>query len=174
MSEFVRKQYPLNRTKHPIYSFVALGYLEKEFINLKNMDSFSSDSPFNLIHNLNIKICNIDIADEKCMTFFHYIEQHLAVDYRYIKDFKGSYVDSNGIISQRTYSMNVRDVQKNVTTDVLGMSNLLWKFKINKGHKPGIGSGIKIAMAKEIFEATKEIIESNKAYGNLYTIERNI
>lgn len=46
----------------------------------------------------------------QCFTFMHYVEKELKVPYRYMKAFNSKYIDEQGEVEERTYSMYVRDL----------------------------------------------------------------
>ncbi|MDD5869581.1 MAG: AAC(3) family N-acetyltransferase [Succinatimonas sp.] len=104
------------RTRHAIYSFAVAGFYQDQMVALDNRDSFADDSPFAFMYRHNFKNIMIDVNLTHCFTFAHYPEQMSDKyhNYRYIKNFTGDYIDENGVKTQRTYSMNVRQLDKNV------------------------------------------------------------
>ncbi len=120
------------RTKHPIYSFVAWGKDTDDLCALENKSSFGSDSPFAYMVEHGYRNLFIDKELEHSYVFVHYAEQsvgNLYSGYRYLKDFTGDYTDENGVTSRRTYDMNVRALDKDVT-------NVIYAFEdefIEKG-----------------------------------------
>ncbi len=100
------------RTKHPLYSFAVWG---KDQALLEQNDSKTSFGPgtiFAYLYEKNAKVLNVGIPALKGVTYVHHVEQMVGVPYRYHKDFTGSYTDKNGVCSERTYSMYVRDLIK--------------------------------------------------------------
>jgi aminoglycoside 3-N-acetyltransferase len=85
---------------------------------MNNKSAFGSDSPFAYFHRNNAKMVMIDVDYQNSFTFVHYVEEMKQVDYRYMKEFSGAYVDEKGHESLETYSMYVRDVEKGVKTQV--------------------------------------------------------
>lgn len=120
------------RTKHPIYSFTAWGKDTDDLCALTNKSSFGADSPFAYMVEHGYRNLFIDKELEHSYVFVHYAEQsvgNLHDDYRYLKDFTGEYTDENGVTSTRTYDMNVRALDKDVT-------NVIYAFEeefIEKG-----------------------------------------
>ena len=102
------------RTKHPLYSFAVWGKEQEKFMNMNNIDSFGSDSPFQYLHKNNAKNIILDVDFPSCFTFVHYVEQHEGVSYRFIKEFTGEYTDVNEEVSNRVYSMFVRYLELDV------------------------------------------------------------
>lgn len=120
------------RTKHPIYSFAVWGKDKEDLCALDNKSSFGSDSPFAYMVDHGYRNLFIDKDLEHSFVFVHYAEQsvgNLHANYRYLKDFTGDYTDENGITTRRTYDMNVRALDKDVT-------NVIYAFEdefIEKG-----------------------------------------
>ena len=107
------------RTKHPLYSFAVHGKLASTLANMNNLDAFGPDSPFAFFKENNIKNYVIDVSLQHCFTFVHYAEEQAGcVKHRYIKNFTAGYIDENGVLTQRTYSMFVRDLSMNVETTI--------------------------------------------------------
>ena len=52
----------------------------------------------------------IDVHLKQCYTFMHYVEERIRVPYRYMKNFRINYIDKDGIESERSYTMFVRDL----------------------------------------------------------------
>lgn len=120
------------RTKHPIYSFAVWGKDKEELCALENKSSFGEDSPFAYMVAKGYRNLFIDKDLEHSFVFVHYAEQsvgHLHKNYRYLKDFTAQYTDENGVTSTRTYDMNVRALDRDVT-------NVIYAFEdefIEKG-----------------------------------------
>lgn len=104
------------RTKHPIYSFAVWGRDQKVLCEMTNKSSFGNDSPFAYMVNNGYKNLFIDKDLEHSFVFVHYCEQSTGhIKYRYLKDFTADYIDYDGSITKRTYDMNVRDLDLDVT-----------------------------------------------------------
>ncbi|MBO4904366.1 MAG: DUF4910 domain-containing protein [Lachnospiraceae bacterium] len=120
------------RTRHPIYSFAVWGKDTDELCALDNKSSFGDDSPFAYMVEHGYRNLFIDKDLEHSFVFVHYAEQsvgHLHDNYRYLKDFTADYTDENGVTTRRTYDMNVRALDKDVT-------NVIYAFEdefIEKG-----------------------------------------
>ncbi|MCR5789847.1 MAG: AAC(3) family N-acetyltransferase [Lachnospiraceae bacterium] len=103
------------RTKHPIYSFAVWGKGAEELCAIENKSSFGADSPFTYFMNHHFQNLFIDKDLQHSFVFVHYVEENNGpVPYRYLKDFTAPYTDENGVTSERTYSMNVRELSMNV------------------------------------------------------------
>lgn len=111
------KRPDFRRTKHPIYSFAVFGKYQSDLVAMNNTDSFAKDSPFHFMHEKNFKNYIIDVSFLNSFTFMHYVEEMSGVvSYRYIKNFTAEYVDENRNLDTKTYSMFVRDLDRNVET----------------------------------------------------------
>lgn len=117
------KRPDFSRTLHPIYSFAVWGKGANELCQLTNISSFGVDSPFGWLDNNRAKQLVIDVPKQTTnnglgFTFSHYVEQCSGVvKYRYDKPFTAEYVDADGVVSVRTYSMFVRDLNLDVAND---------------------------------------------------------
>ena len=118
------------RTKHPIYSFAVWGRDKDVLCALNNKSSFGNDSPFAYMVDNGYKNVFIDKDLEHSFVFVHYVEQSVGnISYRYLKDFTAEYTDENGVTTTKTYDMNVRDLDLDVT-------NVIYAFEdefIEKG-----------------------------------------
>ena len=96
------------RTPHPIYSFVVIGPLANELVNLPNTTTFSDDSTFGYFEQHNAQIVLLGCGYNSC-TQIHRYEEVARVPYRYYKDFTGMVV-SDGRETRTTARMYVRDL----------------------------------------------------------------
>lgn len=108
------KRKDFRRTKHPIYSFAIWGKDRDAICAVDHKSSFGADSPFTYCREQNVKNYFIDVECQHSFTFVHYVEEQVGIPYRYLKDFTAPYIDENGVESVRTYSMNVRDLDKDI------------------------------------------------------------
>lgn len=107
------KRSDFKRTKHPLYSHIVYGKDKDYLCSLDYIDAFGKDSIFDYLYKNNAKNIGIDVDLDGCFSTIYYFEQKYGVPYRYIKYFKSSYIDENGISSVKTYSMNVRYAEIN-------------------------------------------------------------
>ena len=107
------KRSDFKRTKHPLYSHIVYGQDKDYLCSLDYIDAFGKDSIFDYLYKNNAKNIGIDVDLDGCFSTIYYFEQKFGVPYRYIKYFKSSYIDENGISSVKTYSMNVRYAEIN-------------------------------------------------------------
>ena len=97
------------RTKNPIYSFAVSGKNKSFLVNISHHDSFDLKSPFGFLINNKGKNLFIDIDYKESLTFVHVAEQVIGVNYRYLKNFKGNYIDEKNNKSLVNYRMYVRN-----------------------------------------------------------------
>lgn len=168
LTEIARLRADSIRTGHPIYSFAALGHSKEQFSSIDNKSGYGADSPFGLLHRLDGKIASLDLDDQSCMTFYHYVEESNNVNYRYFKNFIGTYTDENGIETEKTYKLFVRDLKRNVTTYVNPTGDLLWKKGYYKGFRPNEGPGLRTIKANDMYNFASNLIMQRKAEGNLF------
>lgn len=108
------KRTDFKRTPHPIYSFAVWGRDQDQICAVDHKSSFGKDSPFTYCLENNVKNIFIDVECQHSFTFVHYVEEQVGISYRYLKDFTAGYIDEEGKESERTYSMNVRDLDKDI------------------------------------------------------------
>lgn len=113
------------RTKHPIYSFAVWGKDADRLYRMENTDSFGQDSPFAYLKEKGAKNLFIDVTYQNSFTYVHYVEEWEGnVPYRYCKDFTAGYIDEQGMESVRTYSMFVRDLDRDVQVTIDPMESV--------------------------------------------------
>ena len=156
------------RTKHPIYSFAVWGKVANELKKLENSSSFGENSPFEYFHKYGAKMIIANLELDHSFTFVHYAEQKCKIDYRYEKNFTGFYIDENGVKSERIYSMFVRDLKRDVRTDLSGLHKLFLKENAMKINICG-NDEIKIIKLKKAYEIIENDIKNNYAK-NLHKI----
>ena len=160
------------RTGHPVYSFAALGKRKELFCSVDNFSGYGADSPFGLLHQLGGKIAVLDLPDQESMTFYHYVEESMSVDYRFHKQFSGQYTDFDGNTRERTYGLFVRDIERGVVTRVNAMGEVLWAKGLYSGDRPGTGHGLRVIEARRLYDEVASVIKQGKALGLLYEIEK--
>lgn len=115
------------RTRHPMYSFMVWGQDAPLLAALDNKDAWGKDSPFAYLHHHGGKMVLFNVSLQRGFTFMHYIEQSSLVPYRYMKAFKGTYIDSKDRSSERVYTMYVRDL------DIISEEYLPDSFLLQQG-----------------------------------------
>lgn len=166
------RQWPgATRTGHPIYSFAAIGAQAELFAKVDNMSGYGADSPFAILRELGGDIAVLDLPDQHSMTFYHHVEEMLAVDYRFHKNFTGDYTDRSGQSSRKTYSIFVRDLDRGVKTSVDRMGELLWARSLYRGERPKTGTGLRFIAARPLFDTVAEIINAGLAKDYLYELD---
>lgn len=170
LSEAARLHSPVVRTGHPIYSFAVIGKEAKAFEGVDNISGYGADSPFAILRRLNGKIACLDIEDLNSMTFYHHVEEMECVDYRYFKNFSGTYVDSDGKQTTKVYKLFVRDIERKVLTILNPAGELMWEAGLYKGMRPKQGNGLRTVDANQMFDFVTNIIRTNRALGLLYRI----
>ena len=172
LSEILRNKNKLNRTWHPVYSFSIHGNIPDDEIKKKNYSAFGKDSIFNWLFINDGKIAIIDLPDQHSMTFYHYVEETMNVDWRFFKNFDGIYEDLNRSKNNISASIFVRKIEEGVVTDVHNMEKLLWSKNFYKGHNLNSSKGLRTILAKDVFLATEEVINKKQSLGMLYRKEK--
>ncbi len=159
------------RTGNPIYSFAVLGKRCDLFRGVDNFSGYGADSPFGMLHRAGGKVAVLDLPDQQSMTFYHYVEESMSVDYRFHKRFSAPYRDSDCKLSDRTYGLFVRKVDEGVVTHVDPMGEILWDKGLYSGDRPGTGSGLRVIDAQALYDEVASVIAQEKARGTLYEIQ---
>ena len=159
------------RTGHPLYSFAVIGAKAQQFAGIDNASGYGPDSPFARLHALGGRIAVLDLPDQSSMTFYHFVEEQLAVPWRYHKAFEGPYVGWDGVAVRSRFSLYVRDLERGVVTHVDPMGERLWAAGLYAGERPGQGSGLRTIAAVRLFDAVAQVIEAGEAEGLLYRIQ---
>ena len=94
LGNFLIKQNPLNRTYEPVFSHIVFGSLEKNIFGCDFNEAFGNKSIFNYILNKNFKILCF-CCSPATITFIHFIEKKINVNYRYDKVFKSFNIINN-------------------------------------------------------------------------------
>tara|TARA_B100000795_G_scaffold173808_1_gene131124 strand:+ start:352 stop:1122 length:771 start_codon:yes stop_codon:yes gene_type:complete len=97
------------RTQNPIYSFAVYGQSKNYLKKLEHKNCFDLNSPFGFLLKNKGKNLFIDIDYKESLTFVHVAEQHVGVNYRYLKRFNSNYIDENNKKSLSDYTMYVRN-----------------------------------------------------------------
>ena len=168
LTEYARCRSDAYRSGHPVYSFCAIGKYASKFENIVNKSAYSNQSPFQLLRDLDGSVAVLDLEDQASMTFFHHVEELCKVNYRYLTHSHGNYVDKNGNKSYRSFQIFVRDLERGIKTHVNPMGEILWDKNIYRGDRPKVNSGLRIGNANDIFNATEEIIKSEKSENVLF------
>jgi aminoglycoside 3-N-acetyltransferase len=159
LTEIVRKMPGAKRSAIPIYSVTVYGQLVDELSNITDNNVYGKDSIFGKLHRLNAKILIIGLTYNNSLTFVHYVEQQEGCDYRHQKDFVG-YIIVNGKKYEDTFTMLVRDLDRNIITNVDPMGEILEEkgaVKINKIGK----SIIKVMNTKEVYDIIAKEMKKN-------------
>lgn len=172
LTEIARQHPDAVRTGHPVYSFAVIGSQSSLFDGLDNVSAYGEESPFGLLKQLNGKIGVLDLPEQRSMTFYHHVEEVKQVSYRYFKNFSGNYTDWEGMCTRKTYSLYVRNLEQGVITDVNPSGELLWQAGVYVGDRPGTGTGLRTVNACSLFEHAEALIDSGRALGTLYGIQR--
>ena len=124
-----------------------------------------------MLRKLDGQIAVIDLPDQNSMTFYHHVEEMMAVPYRYHKKFSGSYTNKDGETSSQTYSIFVRDIENGVLTSVDRMGERLWSKGQYEGERPGVGRGMRTIRARVLFDEVASVIDAGQAKDFLYAVE---
>ncbi len=171
-SEKFRLKSGINRTWHPVYSFVLFGQIPNEYLVKKNYSAFDKHSLFHWITENDGKIAIIDLPDQRSMTYYHYVEECMGVDWRYTKTFKGKYDDFNSISKEIKAKIFVRKIEDGIVTSVNKMEKILWSQNLYKSKNNYSFKNCRSIYAKDVKKEVIKIISSNSAKGILFDIKK--
>lgn len=157
ISELIRKRSDAKRIYHPIFGFAAIGSEAKSFGKIKNISAYGADSAFTRLMELDGKILILGLSYNDSMTFFHYVEETVGCNYRYMKDFTGKIIYEDNTSKVETFKFFVRDLEKGVVSDLDPMGARLEELGLVTQSK--IGNCVaKMIKSREAFGATKKVI----------------
>ncbi|WP_027416156.1 AAC(3) family N-acetyltransferase [Aneurinibacillus terranovensis] len=159
------------RTKHPIYSFAVWGKDRQLLFELENKSAFGEDSPFSYLIRSKGKMLLIGIDYQCSFTFVHHVEEMEKVNYRFMKDFTGTYIDERGHSSMRTYSMYVRDLNKGVVAHINPIGQKMEELGVSSLKKINNVEFYLIDLHRA-FKVIQDDIRLNSAQ-NLYKIQKS-
>ncbi|MEY8388124.1 AAC(3) family N-acetyltransferase [Oscillospiraceae bacterium 38-13] len=107
------------RTKHPLYSWMVWGAQQSELCAMENKSSFGKNTPFDFLSRSDAKQVTIGNCSTVGCTQIHHCEAMAEVPYRAEKVFEGTYIDAEGQVFQRRYSMFVRPLNLDVSHSVI-------------------------------------------------------
>lgn len=100
LGNFLIKSYSKNRTYDPVFSHIVFGKQKNQIFKCDTSEAFGDDSIFNFILSKNFKIICF-CCSPSSMTFIHFIEKKMKVNYRYNKYFKSFINKNNKLINFR-------------------------------------------------------------------------
>lgn len=108
------KREDFKRTRHALYSWCVWGKHQRDLVDMDPKDSFGDDSVFAFLEKEDAILLRIGDVQVSCLTSLHRSEQRAGIPFRFIKEFTGEYIDSNGIMKEKSYSMFVRNLDYNI------------------------------------------------------------
>lgn len=173
LSKAAMKRQDFKRTYHPIYSFAVWGAHLQELMENRAVDSFGPGTIFEKLWDWNAKVLVIGLTPLAGVTYVHHVEQMVGVPYRYHKEFTGEYTDENGVCSQRTYRMYVRDLDID-PREINGFLPLAEQMKSNgRIQSADYGDSVACHMLRisDVDEAARRDILENDSR-NMYSFAR--
>ena len=161
-SEIFRSIEKLNRSYHPVFSFLIIGKNKKKLINTGINDCFGKKSIFKKFHDLNGKIITLGCGFNK-ITFAIHIEEMFGVKYRYHKYFKGIVKIKNKKLKIKKLSYFVRKLNLNSDLNLFNLKRSLIKEKKVKILRFGRVS-IEMVKAKDFFLIGLNKLKKNPNY----------
>ncbi len=169
LTELVRKDERAKRMFHPVYSMAAIGKHAGELAAHRSSDCFGETSIFSKFREWDAKILILGLPYSKSITFLHHCEQLAGVDYRYLKEFKGNAIDTQGKPSEQVITMFVRDVERGVVLDFEPIGALLDGQVVTK-RTIGLGE-CRLMKCNDVFRVAVKAMQEHPGPGLTYIIE---
>ncbi|MCC8154758.1 MAG: AAC(3) family N-acetyltransferase [Tannerellaceae bacterium] len=164
------KRKDFKRTQHPLYSWWVWGKEQSVLTGMDYKDSFEDDSIFGYFEKKKAVLLTVGNTQGPRLTLIHRAEQLAGESHRFIKNFTGAYIDTNGNETVRTYSMFVRDLkykmifkEYEVLEPKLQQRGLLKTGEVN-------GVYVKKILLPEAVEMVREDILSGESKEYLYYV----
>ena len=126
------KRSDYRRTQHPIYSWMVKGKYKDVLCEMDNITSFGEHTPWDFFEKKKAKMITLGNTRVMGLTCLHHIEQELQMEYRYEKDFRALYSGYDGKTDERTYSMYVRKLDRQVIFNEERAKRRLLESKVMK------------------------------------------
>ncbi len=169
LTELVRSDPRARRMFHAIYSMAAIGKHAEELAAHQSNDCFGETTIFGKFREWDAKILILGLPYSKSITFLHHCEQAAKVDYRFLKDFKGTAIDMQGKPHEVSYTMFVRDVDKGVVLDFEPIGALL-DAQVVAIRKVGLGD-VRLMKCNDVFRVAVKAMQAHKGPGLTYILE---
>ncbi len=169
LTELVRTDPRARRMFHAIYSMAAIGKHAGELAGHVSSDCFGETSIFTRLREWDTKILIIGLAYSKSITFLHHCEQMAGVDYRFLKEFKGTAFDAQGKPNDVAYTMFVRDVERGVVLDFEPIGALLDSQVVNM-RRIGLGD-VRLMKMTDVFRVAVKAMQAHPGPGLTYILE---
>lgn len=157
MTEYFRKMPGAVRSNDPIFSVAVYGP-DKEYLTKIGTDCFGKDSIFEKMYKKNGKF--VFIGETFDITYMHFVEQKLRVDYRCIKEFTGK-IKSGGNLKELTVKYNVRPLARGISYALENIADFLGDCGVLKASKLGY-SRVRLVSAVDAFDKLSEGLKGNK------------
>lgn len=156
LTRLVDDDFRARHIPHPTHSFAVLGFMSPIWGEIRNVSAYGPDSLFAALTEYNGKILIVGLDWQNSMTYFHYVEQTIGVDYREVQPVR----------ADPAYTIYAR--RSGVVTSVNGMGALLDESGIVRVHKIG-NAMCRLMRAREVFAFVASRIADAK--GLLYETE---
>ncbi|HEU0117285.1 MAG TPA: AAC(3) family N-acetyltransferase [Alphaproteobacteria bacterium] len=155
ITEHFRQQPNVLRSHDPNFSVAVRGKYAREFAGATSDNSFGPGSAFDLLMQHDGWIGCLGCAFER-ITFVHYVEQSIGVDYRYFKNFSGNIIDGASV-KPATVAYYVRHLDRDTTTDLTRLKKGLAEKKLLQQHAID-RVGLMLVRARDFYEHGKALL----------------
>ncbi|MFN6039085.1 MAG: AAC(3) family N-acetyltransferase, partial [Bacteroidota bacterium] len=165
LAQYALKHSDFSRTFNALHSFAVCGKYREELVALKNIDSFSEDSPFGFLYAHCAKMLIIDLDLQSSLTFAHYTEQCEKVKYRTYKKIPIKYKNKNGETERIKFKLFAK--KAGYINDVNPLHGLLLSHGILRS-KESNGSKLEQIDLCAAHKIMQKDIRENKAINMVY------
>ena len=124
LTEYFRRLPGVLRSRDPIFSVAARGRRAAEFAAAAVEDCFGPDSAFGLLDRRDGSLACLGCGLNR-ITFTHYVEQSVGVDYRYFKSFPAPIIETDGRETHVVSRYFVRDLERQTSIDLSALRTRL-------------------------------------------------
>ena len=166
LPEFFRGREGVRRTTDPLFSAALMGPVDRDWerrlFSIRDVDCFGEGSIFDYLYAINAKLLFFGVP-ATANTYVHYIEQRLAVPYRYFKDFTGRVVagDADARVTARFY---VRDLDSDVEVYLAPLGDDLLRSGRARAVAMDRGPSLYLTDARSVAAQCEEGVADNPDY----------
>jgi len=145
------------RTKDPLHSFYVWGKDSEELVSMNSDSTFGKNSAFGFLYQKNAKLLLIDVDFQNSLTFIHFIEESLKVNYR-----KPYLININCISKEIVFDKQTFFYTKKigVETDLSHFESNVKSSKVSTVYKTA-SSELCLLEAQSLYNFTDEYLKGN-------------
>ncbi len=151
------------RSKNPITSLAAVGYLAKKICQQSNSRPYGKNSAWDKLTNFNSTILFLGTPLRRSLTYIHFIEFLAGVPHMYVKKINIP-IKKNGTIIEKNALIYVRYLDFNIAVNLKKFENDLKKNRLLKSIRLGSGYIYSIKCKDVLNFGLKKIIRNSSYF----------